>query len=68
MYNLQEKYLPIRFDKWGDRFIRILYLEYVDDNKTIVDLVDSLNHMDKREYEAKRYFEETQRGWQPQAA
>lgn len=57
-----------RAPKAADRFIRMLYLEYIDDNKTIIELVDMLNNADRIEHERKHVFKETDSGWKPEEA
>ncbi|HKJ10468.1 MAG TPA: helix-turn-helix domain-containing protein [Gammaproteobacteria bacterium] len=54
--------------KWADRMIRLLYLEYMQANPSIVQLVDKLNHLDRAANAKKRLFKDTGRGWKPDRA
>lgn len=58
----------VRVPKWADRFVRKLYLEYIDSNKKIVELIDKLNQLDRLEHDGKRTFIDTDKGWRPKAA
>lgn len=53
----------------ADRIIRKVYLEYANQNETIVNLVDRLNSIDKEDHRRRRtYIEDSERGWKPQEA
>ncbi|GMR08114.1 MAG: hypothetical protein BMS9Abin26_1119 [Gammaproteobacteria bacterium] len=52
---------------WADRLVRKIYLEFMGGNETIIELVDRLNNLDRKEYEKKRTYIETDEGWHVEA-
>ena len=57
-----------RVPKLADRFIRVLYQEYLKENVEIRKLIDRLNEIDREETAKKWTFEDTRKGWRPKAA
>lgn len=53
--------------KWADRWMRLLYQEYIFGNAKIVGFIDKLNEMD-RANNKKMIFEDSNNGWKQKAA
>lgn len=56
-----------RVSKTADRFIRLLYLEKINGNVRVNDLVSEIADIDRKMYQSI-LVEETSNGWQPMAA
>jgi len=57
-----------RLPKWADLFMRKLYMEYIGNNKTIVEFVDELNQLDREGHLGKMMYEEKDHHWSSEAA
>ena len=56
-----------RVPKMAERFLRAIYRETAEGNADIIKLVDRINQIDQQNLK-RMVFEETERGWEPQAA
>jgi putative transcriptional regulator len=56
-----------RIPKWADRMIRALYREKVEGNARLMDLIERLADLDRKENRAKWLFE-SHNGWELKAA
>lgn len=58
----------VRLPKLADRAIRAIYREIAEGNAHFRDLIERLNDQDRKDYERKLVFMETEKGWMPKAA
>jgi len=54
--------------QWADRFVRKIYLEVHGGNETIIELVDRLNNLDRKEASKKMTFQKNKSKWKSNKA
>ncbi len=56
-----------RVPTWADRMIRLMYIETINENSKVKELIDRLIDLDRQDSE-KQIFQETKKGWISKAA